>query len=356
MKLRDIVSAWTALALWTFAASAAAADWPQWRYDAYHSADSPEILPADLQLQWTRQYSQRLQVWDDPLNHDLMPYDKVFEPVVLGDQLFLGFNDRDKLVALDIHTGQERWSFFADGPVRLPPVAWRNKIYFVSDDGHLYCLGADDGTLRWKFRGGPSARKALGNGRLISVWPARGGPVIRDGTVYFAASIWPFMGTFIYALDAQTGAVIWVNDGTGAQYLKQPHSAPAFAGVAPQGTFVATRDFLLVPGGRSVPAAFDRKTGHFLHFQIDDSGKGNGGSLVVANDSEFFVHTRQRSTRAYELKTGKKGTFTLNEPVLSTDYLYSAQNCSALKTAVREAEQKLAAALPTANATRPDIA
>ena len=42
---------------------------------------------------------------------------------------------------------------------------------------------------------------------MISRWPARGGPVVRDGTVYFAASIWPFMGTFIYALDAETGSV-----------------------------------------------------------------------------------------------------------------------------------------------------
>ena len=27
-------------------------------------------------------YSPREQVWDDPLNHDLMPYDRAFEPVV----------------------------------------------------------------------------------------------------------------------------------------------------------------------------------------------------------------------------------------------------------------------------------
>ena len=59
--------------------------------------------------------------------------------------------------------------------------------------------------------------------------------MIQDGVVYFTASIWPFMGTFIYALDADSGDVQWVNDSTGAQYVKQPHSAPSFAGVAPQG-------------------------------------------------------------------------------------------------------------------------
>ncbi|MGY8686279.1 MAG: hypothetical protein ACKVHP_00855, partial [Verrucomicrobiales bacterium] len=95
------------------------------------------------------------------------------------------------------------------------------------------------GALIWKFRGAPSDRKALGNMRVISAWPSRGGPVLRDGTIYFAASIWPFMGTFIYALDAKTGAVEWVNDGTGADYIKQPHAEPSFAGLAPQGTLVA---------------------------------------------------------------------------------------------------------------------
>ena len=78
--------------------------------------------------------------------------------------------------------------------------------------------------------------------------------MIYDNKVYVAASIWPFMGTFIYSLDAATGDIVWVNDETGAQYIKQPHSAPSFAGVAPQGALVATETTLLVPGGRSVPA------------------------------------------------------------------------------------------------------
>ncbi|MBI4657764.1 MAG: PQQ-binding-like beta-propeller repeat protein [Verrucomicrobia bacterium] len=301
-----------------------AADWPMWRFDSHRSAASPEKLPAELHLQWTRQYAPRVQVWDDPLNHDLMPYDKVFEPVVLGDRMFVGFNDTDKVVALDIRTGQELWTFYTDGPVRLPPVAWQNQVYFTSDDGCLYCVDAEAGRLKWKFRGGPSERKVLGNGRMISAWPARGGPVLRDGQVYFAASIWPFMGTFIYALDAESGKVAWLNDDTGSQYIRQPHSAPAFAGVAPQGGLVATDRLLLVPGGRSVPAAFDRKTGELRYFHIADGGKGNGGSFVVADESEFYVHTRLRGVRAYDLKTGKAGRFTVNEPVLDGNRLYTA--------------------------------
>ena len=84
--------------------SASAADWPMWRFDAGRTAASSEKLPVKLQLEWERVYSPREQVWDDPLNHDLMPYDRVFEPVVLGDKMFVAFNDSDKVVALDLST------------------------------------------------------------------------------------------------------------------------------------------------------------------------------------------------------------------------------------------------------------
>ncbi len=309
-----------------------AEDWPMWRFDANRRAVSPENLPAELHLQWTRQYSPRVQVWDDPLNHDLMSYDRIFEPVVMGERMFIGFNDADKVVALDIGTGEELWAFYTDGPVRFAPVAWKNKVYFTSDDGYLYCVNASDGRLKWKFRGGPSERKALGNGRMISAWPARGGPVLREGRVYFAASIWPFMGIFIYALDADSGKVVWVNDGTGSQFIKQPHSAPAFAGVAPQGALAATENLLLVPGGRSVPAVFDRRTGELLYFNINDGGKGNGGSFVAADESDFFVHTRLRGVRAFDLKKGAAGKFTSEEPVLDGKLLYSASGSAKGRT------------------------
>jgi outer membrane protein assembly factor BamB len=305
--------------------TAHAADWPMWRFDAGRTAASGEVLPEKLHLQWERMETQREQVWDDPLNHDLMPYDKVFEPVVMGGKMFVGFNDRDKVVALDLETGAEAWSFFTGGPVRLPPVCWEGKVYFASDDGHLYCVKAEDGRKVWSFQGAPSGRKALGNRRLISAWPARGGPVIQDGRVYFASSIWPFMGTYLYALDADSGeVVVWVNDGTGASFIKQPHSAASFAGVAPQGALVVAGDTLLVPGGRSVPAAFDLATGDLRYFHLKDGAKGNGGSFVAAGGKYFYVHTRERGVRVYDLESGKAGESTMNEPVIAGDRLYAA--------------------------------
>jgi outer membrane protein assembly factor BamB len=299
-------------------------DWPMWRHDAGHSAATSHSLPGQLQPQWSRDFGPREQVWDDPLNNDLMPYDRIFEPVVKDGRMFIGFNDSDKVVALNLADGRQLWSYYTDGPVRFPPVAWHDRVIFVSDDGFLHCVNAIDGSPIWKVRGGPSNRKVLGNKRVISAWPARGGPVIADDVVYFAASIWPLMGTFIYAVDPIDGRVIWVNDGTSADYIKQPHSAPSFAGVAPQGTLTVAGDRLLVPGGRSVPAVFDRLTGDLKYFHFNEGGKGNGGSFVIANRDKFHVHTRERGVREHDLVTGTRTAFMVNEPVLTEDFVYAA--------------------------------
>ncbi len=310
------------LAILVYATSISAQDWPMWRYDAGRTASSPEELPANLHLQWTRHYSPREMVWDDPLNHDLMQFDKVFEPIAVGNVLYIGFNDQDKVVAINSTTGKEIWTYYADGPVRMPLSYSNNNIYFTSDDGYLYCLSAEKGKLNWKFRGGPADRKLLGNKRLISTWPARGGVVVDDGVAYFAASIWPSMGTFIYAIDAKSGELVWKNDGTSSDYMKQPHNAYSFAGIAPQGTMALNDDYLFIPGGRSVPGCFNRKTGELNYYFIAEYNK-SGGAFVCTRGDYFVNHHRDRNTFIYGCEDGKRVSQILEKyPVLDEENFY----------------------------------
>jgi outer membrane protein assembly factor BamB len=288
-----------------------AADWPMWRHDANRSGTSPHELPAKLYLQWVRAYRPMTQAWPD---QEKMQFDIVREPVVVGQTMYFNSSRYDAMRALDTRTGQEKWTYFADGPIRFAPVAWDGKVYFSSDDGYLYCLHGETGKLAWKFRGGPSERKILGNDRLISTWPARGAPVIADGKVYFAASIWPFMGIFIHALDARSGEVEWTNDGEGSSYIKQPHNTDAFASIAPQGPLVVIGDKLLLPGGRSVPACFDRKTGKLLRFQFGENGKRGGGSEVGAINDVFFNGGAVFNTASEEYLIDAGKIFSLTEP------------------------------------------
>ena len=264
-----------------------AADWPMWRYDARRSAASPALLPAALHLQWVRDLPKPAPAWSE--EQYKLQFDRSYEPVVMGKQIFVPSMVSDKVMAYDIDTGKQNWQFFCDGPVRFAPIAWQGRVYFVSDDGSLYCLDAKEGRLLWKYGLAPSNTKVFGNGRLISAWPARGGPVLQDGKIYCSASIWPFMGVFIYAFDAATGKVVWENSGTGAMYIQQPHSSPAFAGVAPQGYMAASADKLLITS-RTVPACFDLKTGEMLYYRLSDNsyGKYVGGCGAFIWDDWYF--------------------------------------------------------------------
>ncbi len=316
---------------------ASGGDWPQWRYDAGRTAASPEELADTLHLQWTRDYPRLEPAWEDIVNRDRMPYDRLYEPVAMDGALFVASSRNDSVTALDTRSGAEKWRYYADGPVRLPPVAWEDRVFFVSDDGYLYCVNAADGSPKWRRRAAPGTRRVLGNRRLVSAWPARGGPVIEDGVLYLAAGIWPFEGVFVQAIDAETGKRLWLNDGTGSMFIKQPHDAPAFGGIAPQGALAAIGNRLLVPGGRSVPGCFDRDTGKLRYFFLGGSKikggkakalrKHEGGSHVCGIGNYYFNH-RGINTGMYDLESGemyalRPGT---TYPVLTADTCYRSGN------------------------------
>ncbi len=297
-----------------------AADWPAWRYDAARSASSPEELPSDLRLHWVRDLGTPRPAW--PESQEKLRFDQSYEPVVAQGMVFVPSMVSDRVTAYEAATGRERWRFYAGGPVRFAPVYHDGRVFAVSDDGFLYALRASDGTLLWRIAGGPERDWLLGNDRMISMWPARGAPVVADGTLYFGASIWPFMGIFIHAVDPASGKTIWSNSGLGAMYMLQQHSSPAFAGVAPQGYFAAAGDTLLVAGGRTVPAALDRRTGKFryLHLAERTFGKDAGGYGVWMRGDYFHV----RGT-AYDLRTGK-GVLRTLPGIVTEQGIYSIED------------------------------
>ena len=299
-QMRWIVPAVVLLALFP-QLTAHAADWPMWRHDAARTACTTEQLPAELHLQWQRELPTPRPAWLDASNAKIQ-FDLSYEPIAVGSTLIVPSMVTDSITAYDTQTGAEKWRFYTDGPVRFAPVAHAAKVYCSSDDGYIYCLQAHDGTLLWKTLAGPGPRKLLGNGRLIGMWPVRGAPVILDDSLYFAAGVWPFMGTFIYAMDPEDGRVKWMNSGSGSTWTVQQHGAGSFSGVAPQGYLAVNEDVLLVSGGRTVPAAYDVKTGRLHYYRPGDRtfGKDPGGYGVSIVGRQFF-----NGTAAYSIENGR---------------------------------------------------
>ena len=83
-----------------------AGDWPQFRYDAGRTAASPHELPADLQLRWTRTFPVPRPAFPYEMR---LAYDACYEPVVLGQTMFVPSMVNDCVTALDTETGKKRW-------------------------------------------------------------------------------------------------------------------------------------------------------------------------------------------------------------------------------------------------------
>lgn len=310
MRGRNLATSLRGLTTWValvvlgivgFERNVSGADWPCYKADAARSGVTAEAFELPLVKVWTYEPAQPPQpAWPEPGKElHRMDFDYACQPVVVGGVVFFSSSADDTVRALDAVTGESRWRFTVGGPLRFAPHVADRKCYVASDDGFLYCLDAESGKLLWQFSGAPQDRKMLGNGRMISRWPCRSGVLVVDGVLYFTAGMWPSEGIYVYALDAETGERIWCNDSTGHMYREQPHGgATAFTGVCPQGYLLASDDLLLVPSGRTTPAAYDRRTGELVYYQPYFYGepygaegwgnRANGGSWALTAGDVLF--------------------------------------------------------------------
>jgi outer membrane protein assembly factor BamB len=250
-------------------------DWPTYGHDRWRSSSTAEALSLPLRPRWIHR-PQHLPVpaWPAPAKADywhykenLQPretYDHAFHVIAADGRIFWGSSADDQVTCLDASTGQIRWTYFTDGPVRLAPTLADNRLFVGSDDGNVHCLSPEDGHLIWKTQVGPSPDQCLGNGRMISRWPVRSGVLVHDKLAYCAAGVFPEgEGAWIVGLDITNGVPV----------LRQSIEQSA------QGYMVASDRELLFPTGRSSPSVFDIKTGKFLN-----SLKSSGGAYTVVTE------------------------------------------------------------------------
>ena len=289
---------------------AKAGDWVTYRSDITRSGVTTEAVGPVFFLQW--QYTPThapKPAW--PMPAEELPRthsDNAYHVAVANGSVYFGSSVTNKVYSVDLASGKITWTFFTEGPVRFAPMVWNNRVYLGSDDGYVYCLNARDGTLRWKYRAGPSDEKVIGNGRMISLWPVRTSVLVDNGTVYFGAGVFPYEGLYICALNADDGSVIWKNDTIG----DRSHEL-AYGGISPQSYLVASRDVLYVPSGRAMPAAFNRKTGEFLFYAPPGGHRGGTWALL---DNDRLIAGVDYSKRAgmkgmpskiaYDAKTGNR--------------------------------------------------
>ncbi|TWT76784.1 outer membrane biogenesis protein BamB [Planctomycetes bacterium CA13] len=267
------------------------ADWPQWRHDANRSGATSEQLPPILGEQWTISLGKPAPAYEHQYR---MCADFSYAPVAADGMLFVPSNVSDQVMAFDLDTGALKWRAVAEGPVRFAPIYDSGRVYFSSDDGHLYCVAANNGQLIWKQRGVPAGTpdmRMIVNGRMCSRWPARGGPVLHQGMVYFGVGIWPEEGVYQNAVNAQTGKLVWRSDSL--SIIKDgmcDHGSNFDLSLPPHGYSAVINNKLAVTSGRTLAAWFDLENGDmdpytcfYVKFAVPR------GNWYLAGNDQFWV-------------------------------------------------------------------
>lgn len=208
--------------------AAGPADWPAYRADGARTAVTRQDLSRPAK-----------QIWETRVSGNPTPC------IAVGDRVFLGSTD-ECVYALEAGSGAVRWKFYTGGPVRAAPAYENGRILAGSDDGWLYGLSAADGRLLWRFRAAPYGRRQVGFGSVVSAWPVRQGLAVDRGVVYLTAGLIPGQLIYCYAVDVQSGKMVW---------RFQHRSAPG------EGYLAVGGDRVFLPGEKSVPIHLSKTDG-----------------------------------------------------------------------------------------------
>ena len=283
LRILIVLSVLTLISNWGYTG-----DWTTGRYNYYRNARSDEALPNNLDIAWKWKSQQPpRQAWYGPARWDayasirnlrsMRNYDLAFDPIIVGDYTYWGSSSDNSLYCVSIKTGIIKWRMTAGGAIRLAPTFSDGKIYFGSDDGYVYALSADTGTVIWKYSPTETSDWILNNGHYISRWPCRVGVVVDNGIVYAAFSLLPWKESYLCALNAETGKI----SGTGTYKVKHD-------GMTLEGLPVFTDKLLVYPQGRVPPVMFNRKNGEKTGI-LNSKNKGYGGTFLVY-DSDIITY------------------------------------------------------------------
>ena len=269
-----------AICLFSLVTLGQAADWPTYPHDYARTGVARESLLAPFTDGWVHRSRHAPRPawrgeakWDGWNKvYDLKSrqiFDYAYHPVIADGLLYYGSSADDKIYCLDAATGEQRWTFFTEGPVRLAPTIAEGRVFVGSDDGHAYCLDAKSGKLIWKTQLGPRDYRIPGNSRIISRWPLRTGIVVIGDLAYCAAGMFPSEGVLITAIEADTGKIKWQQKQT---------DLPA------QGYMLASHTRLYVPAGRNNPVVLNRADGKRIRVV---SGQGGTYALLTGDNLVF---------------------------------------------------------------------
>lgn len=135
-------------------------------------------------------------IWHGKLAEDITAVGACGDPdrLILGAEVKMPMGRDSKLLGFDVKQKKVAWSLVCDGVINAAPVAREGKVYTVTDEGTVYCVGEKDGSLIWKHETEGQYKRPLN--KLI----------VTDLAVMVPEE------TYLWALERQEGGELWKLD------------------------------------------------------------------------------------------------------------------------------------------------
>ncbi|NNE93637.1 MAG: PQQ-binding-like beta-propeller repeat protein [Verrucomicrobiales bacterium] len=170
-------------------------DWPLFRRNAEMQGNSLEDLKPPLKPAWK---------FEPPVEEGKSRFPIDASPVISNGTVFIGSQDA-LFFAIDLQTGEEKWTFETDGGIKAPAGVFGETVYVGDTYGIVYALATADGAERWRYETDDQIEGGV-NGMEI------------DGQLRI------FIGSHdvnLYAFNTETGKPEWMHE-TGSPILATP--------------------------------------------------------------------------------------------------------------------------------------
>ncbi|HEX2094919.1 MAG TPA: PQQ-binding-like beta-propeller repeat protein [Longimicrobiaceae bacterium] len=182
-------------------------------------------------------------------------------PVLHGGRIIVGSAD-GAVHAFRAREGRPLWKRPTGGPVYASAAVAQGVAAIASGDGAVYGLDPESGAVRWRYSLPP------GNSAFAQ------SPAATDGERIFLGA-WD---TFVYALDAATGELVWRRAGTDRSFAY----SPAIGGPVVGGGTV------YIPANGNVLHAFDAATGETRWTYTSPGDKVGYSSPALVGDRVYI--------------------------------------------------------------------
>ncbi|MFQ5563291.1 MAG: PQQ-binding-like beta-propeller repeat protein [Parvularculaceae bacterium] len=216
------------------------------------------------------------------------------------------------VAALDASTGDELWRYETDTPIRTPPTAYRDAVYFTTNTNDFIVLDAETGEKQWNYQSFEETARFLS-----SASPAAAGDLV----------VAPFSSGEVTAFLAESGRAVWNDTLARNTRLTALSMLNDIAGSP-----VIDRGLVYVVGHAGRLAAIDIRSGQRV-WEVSVSSLqmpwvAGDYIYVVSIDAELVCISRQDGAivwvsqlRRHKKQKKKKGRITWAGPVLANDYL-----------------------------------